>query len=146
MTDSMHNRPQTRELIQAMLQQREPMLVKLWKLSGLESDNPEPVTNEELTDFMAVLMDYIAAGHFGLYQRIGERSERRQPVVELAENLYPRIAETTETAVDFNDKYEGMEANYLAESLPDDLTKLAEELSERIDLEDQLIEAMLGPG
>ena len=145
MTDRMHNRPKTRELIEAMLREREPMLVKLWKLSGRESEKPEPVSGDELTEFMAVLMDYIAAGHFGLYQRIADGSERREPVVELAKQLYPRIAQTTEAAVDFNDKYEGMESDFLGDSLPDDLVSLAEGLSERIDLEDQLIEAMLGP-
>ena len=145
MTDRMHNRPKTRELIEAMLREREPMLVKLWKLSGRESEKPEPVSGDELTEFMAVLMDYIAAGHFGLYQRIADGSERREPVVELAKQLYQRIAQTTEAAVDFNDKYEGMESDFLGDSLPDDLVSLAEGLSERIDLEDQLIEAMLGP-
>ena len=33
-----------------------------------------------LNDFLEILVDYIASGHFGLYRRIAEGTERRSPV------------------------------------------------------------------
>ncbi|MDV3241666.1 MAG: sigma D regulator [Methylocaldum sp.] len=90
-----------------------------------------------------MLIDYISLGHFGIYQRIIDGTERRRKVLELAENIYPRIAETTDAAVEFNDKYETLIGDGLKTHLEDDLSKLGEELAMRIELEDQLISSMI---
>ncbi|NIV74814.1 MAG: Rsd/AlgQ family anti-sigma factor, partial [Gammaproteobacteria bacterium] len=87
---------------------------------------------------------YIASGHFGLYERISEGKERRRGVVKLAEKLYPRIANTTQMAVEFNDVYEKMNGDSKSGELTGMLSKLGEELAVRIELEDQLISEMLG--
>ena len=87
-------------------------------------------------------MDYIAAGHFGLYERISSGKERRQGVNSLAEELYPRIAETTDIAVAFNDKYDCGDDGKIGPNLGKDLSRLGEELALRAELEDQLLNAM----
>ena len=89
-------------------------------------------------------VDYIASGHFGLYERISEGKERRRGVVKLAEKLYPRIANTTQVAVEFNDVYEKMNGKSISGEITGMLSKLGEELAVRIELEDQLISEMLG--
>ena len=65
----------------------------------------------------------------------------RARISELAEKLYPRISETTEAALDFNDKYDCDESE-ISEDLGNDLSRLGEELAVRVELEDQLLSAM----
>ena len=61
----------------------------------------------------------------------------------MAESIYPRIAETTDAAVNFNDKYETLAEDELKTHLENDLSKLGEELAMRIELEDRLISSMI---
>ena len=137
-------RPQTRQMIDHMLAERDAMLMLLWKVSGREGALPESPDHGVLDEFNALLVDYIAAGHFGLYQRLTEGTERRQPVLDVAGDIYPRIAATTEAAIAFNDRYAERSDAHLDPRLPDDLANLAELLAERMVLEDQLIAAMVG--
>ena len=46
------------------------MLVLLWKLSKLDFAKVDQNIRETLEEFQELLVDYIATGHFGLYQRI----------------------------------------------------------------------------
>lgn len=120
------------------------MLVLLWELSKSDFAAPDQAMRETLEDFQEILVDYIAAAHFGLYQRIAEGQERRQPVLEKAREIYPRIALSTDIAVEFTEKYDSPTAAVIGQRLQTDLSRLAEELTSRIELEDQLILSMLG--
>ncbi|MGR9089228.1 MAG: Rsd/AlgQ family anti-sigma factor [Gammaproteobacteria bacterium] len=138
-------RPRTRKLIDDLLHQRQEMLVLLWELSKLDADDADGTLKDLLEDFLEILVDYIASGHFGLYRRIAEGKERRTPVVETAQEIYPRISQTTDIAIDFSDRYEAANSGRLQTHLAQDLSTLGEEVTTRIELEDQLIIAMLGP-
>lgn len=137
-------RPRSRKLIEDMLRERQQMLVLLWELSKLDLSRTDPSNKETLDEFHEILVDYIAAGHFGLYQRISEGKERRQPVLDTAREIFPRIARTTDMAVEFSEKYEGAKPEAVQSGLMADLSVLAEEITTRIELEDKLIFAMLG--
>lgn len=134
----------TRSLIDNMLSERQRMLVLFERLAGVEPYADEMPNDELLREFSQILVDYIASGHFGLYERISEGKERRRGVVRLAEKLYPRIANTTQVAVEFNDVYEKMNGDSKSGELTGMLSRLGEELAVRIELEDQLISEMLG--
>ena len=134
----------TRSLIDRMLSQRQKMLVLFELCARVEPYANERPNDELLQEFSQILVDYIASGHFGLYERISEGKERRRGIVELAEQLYPRIANTTQVAVEFNDIYEKSNGRAIEGDLLNMLSKLGEELAIRIDLEDQLISEMLG--
>jgi regulator of sigma D len=127
-----------------MLSERQRMLVLFERLAGVAPYADEMPDDKLLREFSQILVDYIASGHFGLYERISEGKERRRGVVELAEELYPRIANTTQVAVEFNDVYEKMNGESMDGELNNMLSKLGEELAVRIELEDQLITEMLG--
>jgi regulator of sigma D len=137
-------RTTTRKLIDDMLKQRQQMLVLLWELTKLDLQRVDDTAKEMVDEFLTILVDYIAAGHFGLYQRINEGNERRSRVVETAKEIYTRIAATTESAVNFSERFENADEKALNSHLAQDLSNLAEQLTTRIELEDQLIEAMLG--
>ena len=143
-TPAAQARPRTRKLIEDMLQERQQMLVLLWELSKLDFKAVDQTARETLQEFQEIVVDYIAAAYFGLYQRIAEGQERRQPTLELARDIYPRIARSTDIAVEFTEKYEAADDARVGNDLAGDLSVLAEAITTRIELEDQLILSMLG--
>ncbi|MGE0387629.1 MAG: Rsd/AlgQ family anti-sigma factor [Gammaproteobacteria bacterium] len=135
-------RAKTHEQIDRLLAERDSTLVLLWKVSGRDDNDPHAPDQTLLAEFTTLLTDYIAAGDFGLFQRVAEGTERRQAVLTVAAQTYPRISETTRIAVDFSDRYSDRAGAHLDPRLPEDLVTLGEALAERIGLEDELIAAM----
>jgi regulator of sigma D len=127
---------------QHLTDERADMLVQFCRIAGVEPWE-DPHSTEELKvmlqQFCEILVDYLAAGHFGLYQRFIDGEERRTEIRALAEKLYPKISETTQMALDFNDKYEDETHEKFDQSFSDDLSKLGQALAVRIELEDQLL-------
>uniref|UniRef100_UPI00397FDB14 Rsd/AlgQ family anti-sigma factor n=1 Tax=Salmonella sp. ZJJH19_0144 TaxID=3159615 RepID=UPI00397FDB14 len=75
------------------------------------------------------------------YDDIAKACEQKGPhSQQLASELYPRISETTDTALDFNDKYAEVDKEDLLKDFDDDLSKLGEALELRFELEDELID------
>lgn len=138
----------TQEAVQKLVAERTEMLALYCQMAGLETfknnknSRVKPL-QETLQKFCQVLVDYIAAGHFSLYERIVNGTERRQQVSTLAEKLYPKIADTTEAALDFNDRYDCGDHCEISPSLSDDLSKLGENLATRIELEDSMIRHLI---
>ncbi|MCP5214374.1 MAG: Rsd/AlgQ family anti-sigma factor [Pseudomonadales bacterium] len=98
---------------------------------------------EELKHFCEALIDYTASAHFRLYQHLAENKERRKPVTNVADDVYPLIAKTTDKILAFNDRY-GDEADLRkqADQIEQDLSKIGEILADRIQCEDKVIKAM----
>ena len=95
-----------------------------------------------IQEFCEALVDYSASAHFQLYRYIEEKNERRAAVLELAEKVYPRIAESTRVFLDFNEKYDCEDHCDSLGKLDSDLSHLGELLADRILLEDQVISAL----
>lgn len=136
-------RGNTSELIEHMLQERQQLLALLLQTSNVECDSTADSDRELLNEFCQVLVDYIAAGHFGLYERIVNKKERRKSVAELALRVYPKIDKTTQVALSFNEKYDADKEDVDLSRLPQELSVMGEELANRIELEDQLINELL---
>ncbi|MCB1763859.1 MAG: Rsd/AlgQ family anti-sigma factor [Gammaproteobacteria bacterium] len=136
-------RVRTRDMIDKWLAERQEMLVLYCQLAGLEPYTPERSTRELLRNFCQVLVDYIAFGHFEIYNRISQGGERRQSVLRIAEEVYPKIAEVAEISVAFNDKYEATDNFPSMEQLDQDLSVLGAEIAQRIELEDRVVQALL---
>ena len=142
-TNLSDRRGNTSQRIQHMLDERKQLLALLLQVSSLKNAEVEDISNELLEEFCQVLVDYIAAGHFGLYERIVEKRERRKRVADLAIKIYPRIDATTQIALDFNEKYDSCNGKLSLSSIQEDLSMLGEELTARIELEDKLIESLI---
>ena len=138
-------RGQTSKLIDNMLVERKQLLALLLQASGIKSDSPADTDQDQLNEFCQVLVDYIAAGHFGLYERIVKKTERRRSVADLALKIYPSIDEATMAALSFNEKYDPESKVQDFSALHEDLSRLGEKLTTRIELEDQLINKLLAP-
>ena len=135
----------SQELIQHMLKERNQLLALLLQVSSDSSHHESEQLITDLEEFVQVLVDYIAAGHFGLYERIAEGKERRKAISELAVKIYPRIEQSTQIALAFDEKYNPDKEDRQLDEFPQDVSKLGEELTTRIELEDQLIQLMLDP-
>jgi regulator of sigma D len=139
---SQERRSGSQDLVGKLIIERTEMLATFCRLAGIEPYTPDKPVQKLLQEFCQILVDYVAAGHFALYERIVEGKERRQEVADLAASIYTRIAKTTDTALDFNDKYDCEDHCTALESLAGDLSNLGEELAARIELEDKLLAAM----
>ena len=137
-------RKQSQEKLRVLVKTRTETLSLLAQLAERQPFNPEPDVEETLQRFCQALMDYTASAHFQLYRYIADNRERREAVIAVAEKIYPRIVETTDVILRFNDKYESMSLDNSVEFLAIDLSNLGETLAERIQLEDQVITAMGG--
>lgn len=132
----------THEMVRKLLDERQEMLTMFCRVAGLEPFNDTKPSVNVLQRFCEVLVDYSAFGHFEIYERIVAGRERRSQVVDVAREVYPRIAEATEVAVEFNDKYDASDHALDLHQLDRDLGKLGEELAVRIEMEDRIIEAL----
>jgi len=133
----------TQEMVDKLLHERQEMLALFCRVAGLEPYEANKPTIERLQEFCQILIDYSAFGHFEIYARIGSGKERRDEVIKVAEDVYPRILEASEMAVDFNDKYDSATHTLHLEHLADDLSKLGEELAMRVEMEDRIITALV---
>jgi regulator of sigma D len=136
-------RGQTRELIQKLLAERQALLVAFCEVAGLEPFHPDKPVRGLLQRFCQLLVDYVAAVHFELCTRIDEGFERRSSVRQAAAEVLPRISSTTDTVVEFNDRYEVLTPEKLARGLSEDLSEMGRVLATRFELEDRLFEALL---
>ena len=137
-------RNQTPELIDHMLAERNQLLALLLRVSGIKTDTPGKHDHDLLNEFCQVLVDYIAAGHFGLYERIIEKKERRKSVSDMAMKVYPLIDETTQLSLSFNERYDSANHSTDFSKFPKDLSRLGEALTTRMEMEDRLINQMVG--
>jgi regulator of sigma D len=133
----------TQQMVDKLLKERREVIVMYCRVAGLEPYRAERPTMDLLQEFCQVLVDYSAFGHFEVYERIASGRERRQKVIDIAEQVYSRIVEASELAVQFNDKYDAGDHTLLMADLSDDLSRLGEELAVRVELEDRIIEALL---
>jgi regulator of sigma D len=140
-------RARTRKEIKQLIEERNSVLSQYYNLAKHTEDTESDLndTADLLEEFCQDLVDYMAIGHFEIYRRIEDGSERRNEITSLAEKIMPRINQTTQVAIAFNDVYDDTANinNDAIEQLPNYLAKLGEELATRIDLEDQFINTLL---
>lgn len=133
----------TQEMIDKLLHERQQLLVLFVEIVDKEHSRREPSSLETLQAFCEVLVDYSAFCHFEIYERILNGKERRGNVMEVAEEVYPRIAEASEVAVEFNDRYDADDHQLELDKLDHDLDVLGKELAARFEMEDKIISALL---
>ncbi|WP_039916926.1 Rsd/AlgQ family anti-sigma factor [Cellvibrio mixtus] len=126
------------EIIDRWLEERQEMLVQYCALSGLNEDLSDIQRGEKLRIFCQILVDYVSAGHFEVYDQLIKEGREFDDADALQEagKLYDVVDKTTEKLLDFNDKY--LETDDLAALIPD-LSQLGEALEIRFSAEDRLI-------
>ncbi|MGE3318324.1 MAG: Rsd/AlgQ family anti-sigma factor [Candidatus Berkiella sp.] len=121
------------------LLERQECIVTLHHLCSYRPFNPAktacilPILNE----FCEKLMDYVSRGHFEIYEKIQEVIEQNSQISQtMQENWLSSLLASTGACLDFNDKYE-LTSHF--GQLENDLSELALQLAQRLDIEDKMI-------
>ena len=124
------------------LHERQQLLVCYCDLSGTPVfDEANVEHQEQVKRFCQVLVDYVSAGHFEVYNQLikeGQDFDDKE-ALKTASGLYQVIDNTTESLIDFNDKYQ--ETDDLSD-LVNDLSSIGQSLEPRFTAEDQMIEVL----
>jgi regulator of sigma D len=126
-------------IIDRWLQERQDMLVQYCALSGAQQS--DEIRAEKLRNLCQILVDYVSAGHFEIYDQLikeGREFEDEEALHE-AGRLFTIVDGTTEKLLDFNDKY--LETDDLS-SIVKDLSGLGETLEIRFSAEDRMISVL----
>lgn len=129
------------DIIDRWLEDRQAMLVQYCALSGLDQNLSDLQRGDKLRGFCQILVDYVSAGHFEVYDQLIKEGREFDDADALQEasKLYDTIDSTTERLLDFNDKY--LETDDVS-SLSSDLSLLGEALEVRFSTEDRLISVL----
>ena len=130
------------ELIDRWLKERQDLLVRYCELSAENDYSQCDSLQPKLVRLCEMLMDYVSAGHFEIYEQLvrGAREFNDDDGLELAAKVYPRITETAQVILDFNDRVDGSELSEPEmQALFTKLSLVGETLASRFELEDLLI-------
>ncbi|WP_018692239.1 Rsd/AlgQ family anti-sigma factor [Algicola sagamiensis] len=131
--------------IDAWLTERQDVLVRYCQLAGISKNGQSlhsAPTQSDIQAFCQILVDYISAGHFEVYDQMLEQS-KPDKICDLKQDIYPKISATTDLALDFNDKYAELKQEDVLENFDLDLSQLGQTLELRFSLEDQLIDSLM---
>lgn len=129
------------DIIDKWLAERQTMLVDYCTLSDSIEELDNGTCGLKLQALCQVLVDYVSAGHFEIYDQLVKEGQELNDVEGLraAGELYKKIDSTTEYILDFNDKYQEIDD---LDAIETDLSRLGEVLAERFESEDQMIEVL----
>ena len=135
------------KILDKWLDQRQELIVEFCTVSGVHEFRSESNRDSKqgLRTFCELMVDYISAGHFEVYDHLIQEAEEfgDGSALELAKRLYPQISSTTEKALAFNDQLDAMiNGNGHGLSLAHELSLIGETLVSRFELEDQLVESL----
>ncbi len=124
------------------LEERKQLLVQYCQLAGLppfeRTDNALP-GKEDIQSFCEILMDYISAGHFEIYERILQDSDD----IARAEQIFPKFSTSTDSALSFNDRFASINDVDELEGFDQELASLGQKMEERFSFEDDLISTLV---
>ncbi|GGC92259.1 sigma D regulator [Halopseudomonas salina] len=130
------------KLIDRWLAERKQLVLQYNQLrQAAETGKASQATLESFCD---VLVDYVSAGHFEVYEQLIHEAEafEDQGGLALARQVYPRIETITQSAVEFNDLYGRAGSDDDRQQMHERLLRLGGLLHERFELEDCLIEVL----
>ena len=132
--------------VDTWLHERQAMLIEYFKLAGLapyERDNHALPAAQDISHFCGLLMDYVSAGHFEIYDQIISNSQSApESTRALAEEVFPLISDTTDIALDFHDKYGEVTPESELNGFDRDLSNLGEAIELRLEFEDRLLNTL----
>jgi regulator of sigma D len=132
--------------IEKWLHERQELIILLCAVDGLREFTPQDTPiSIKVQAFCQVLIDYVSAGHFEIYDRLIKEAEYfgDNDAEGIMRRCYPVIQRSTDLAVQFNDTYETFQDQKLfRDALSKDMSQLAETLEERFQIEDELIELL----
>lgn len=136
----------TLSIIDTWLAARQDCVVLYCQLAGLPPYQQETRSLPEqasITRFCQILLDYASTGHFEVYEQIiAQCKVDDDQNLKIAQKLYSRITKTTDTALNFNDKYAENASDKALLDFDKDLSELGQIMEGRFEREDQLLEVV----
>ncbi|WP_075186989.1 Rsd/AlgQ family anti-sigma factor [Teredinibacter haidensis] len=128
------------DIIDRWLNERQQVLVIYCQLSEMAED-PLHGTGELLRSMCQLMVDYVSAGHFEIYDQLTQEGKDfgDETALSQAKKLFATVDKTTELILDFNDKYQEIDD---LESLHSDLSQLGETFATRFEAEDRAISVL----
>lgn len=139
--DDSCRRSESRALVEKLLQERERVLRLLCEAGEVIPGQEH--SRSAVSRLCDVLIDYLAASHFALLQRVSGDEERRSLLAREGQRAYPRLLESTDAALEFNDRFGSVPQAGAMPPLREALSTLGERLTERFEIEDRLIAALV---
>lgn len=136
-------RVQSRSVVKSLINSRTETLAQYKDVMSYQPFEMNDTLQEVLEDFCESMVDYSAKAHFNLYNYLEENKERRQSVLKIADSVYPELVDNTQQILDFHDKYNSDVASMDCGSLETCLNSVGELLADRINLEDDVITALM---
>ncbi|MCJ8169572.1 sigma D regulator [Atopomonas sediminilitoris] len=126
------------QLIDRWLTERHELIEAFSSLTSQDADD----TTTTPLQFCQILVDYVSAGHFEVYEQLIKEAEsfNDQRALELAKQIYPRLEAITSQALKFNDRVDN--GDLREHGLTTALAIMGQQLHERFELEDCLIEVL----
>jgi len=136
-------RVQSRTIIKSLIKSRTETLTQYKDVMSYKPFEMNDTLQEVLEDFCESVVDYSAKAHFNLYNYLEEKKERRQSVLKIADSVYPDLVDNTQKILDFHDRYNSDVSAVNYDRLESCLNSVGELLADRINLEDDVISALL---
>ncbi|MFL0811085.1 MAG: sigma D regulator [Agarilytica sp.] len=129
------------EIIDRWLQERKQLLIQYCNLSELAEEALDASIAPLVQALCQIMVDYTSAGHFEVYDQLMKEGQEfnDEEGLKSASESFKTVDKTTETILDFNDKYQ--ETDDL-DSILADLSNLGETLASRFEAEDSMIEVL----
>ncbi len=121
------------------LQSRKRLLVSYCQLTGMNTGEHVLPSASAIETFCEQLMDYVSTGHFEVFDMLVPNNTAMQ---DKATSLYPKLAQTTDAALKFNDNFADAFSVKQANAFDESLSTLGEALELRFAMEDELIAYM----
>lgn len=135
--------PESTYLVEELREERSAVWALYCQLAGMTPFASFSSLKPVLSEFSQLLIDYVSLGHFGVYEHLLQDKQNQSSALSIANSIYPKFTSTTENAVDFSDAYDGQKNSFNIESFVNDLSKLGENLADRMEMEDQLCSILL---
>jgi len=136
-------RVQSRTIVESLINSRTDTLAQYKDVMSYQPFEMNDTLQEVLEDFCESVVDYSAKAHFNLYNYLEENKERRQSVLKIADSVYPKLVDNTQKILDFHDSYNSDVLTVDCGGLEQCLNSVGELLADRINLEDDVISALL---
>ena len=127
------------ERIKHWLEARRVLLITFCELSNIKDFRDQGRRQGQLLQtFCQQLVDYISEGHFEIFEQLINEGHLFNDAEALAsgKKLLPAIYSLTDLILDFNDKYLATDD---CSSLAIDLSNLGENMAQRFEIEDSMV-------
>ncbi|PCJ14692.1 MAG: sigma D regulator [Gammaproteobacteria bacterium] len=132
-------------LLERWLIERQDLITLYCRVSSSVSFSKDSHTIErQLKHFCQLLLDYISAGHFEVYEELFKEAYAFQDTQCLtAQSFYEKVQATTDQSLQFNDNVNEWDfTTTKLDKLYTSLSKLGESIELRFEFEDKLIDQL----